>query len=34
MGALEPGEAPTEADLNMMDEIHAELKAFARSPGG
>lgn len=29
-----PGKDPTDEDLAMMDGVHAELVAFARSKGG
>lgn len=31
---LEPGEEPTEADMAMMDAVHAELLAFTESVRG
>lgn len=31
MSKLEPDAEPTEADLQMMDEIHEELQQFARA---
>lgn len=34
MSALEPGTEPTDADLKLLDEIQAELQAFAASKRG
>ena len=34
MNALEPGTEPTPADLVLLDEIHGELQAFAKSKRG
>ena len=34
MLSLDDGKDATEADLKMLDDVHAELVAFARSQGG
>lgn len=34
LNGLEPGTEPTADDLKMLDDVHAELQAFAQSKKG